>query len=82
LPHDRRNDALCFRVVPAGYPADRLNELQENVYRQILAGGRRCIGVTKLDDLIWLRVVVVSPTITSADLVETVVEIRRLSSLC
>jgi L-2,4-diaminobutyrate decarboxylase len=70
---------LCFRVVPPGVPGERLDDLQNFVHREICAGGRRSISVTRLDGRTVLRVVAVSPAVTFEALLETLAEIRAVA---
>ena len=63
---------LCFRVIPEGFPKDKRNELQEYVYDNIMNEGRRTISKTMLGQDTVLRLVAISPSLTSDDLMETV----------
>lgn len=63
---------MCFRVIPEGFPKDKRNELQEYVYDKIINEGRRTISKTILGQNTVLRLVAISPSLTSDDLMETV----------
>jgi L-2,4-diaminobutyrate decarboxylase len=63
---------LCFRVIPEGFPKDQRNELQEYVYGKIMNEGRRTISKTMLGQDTVLRLVAISPSLTSDDLMRTV----------
>lgn len=63
---------MCFRVIPEGFPKDKRNELQEYVYDKIMNEGRRTISKTMLGQDTVLRLVAISPSLTSDDLMETV----------
>jgi L-2,4-diaminobutyrate decarboxylase len=63
---------LCFRVVPEGFPKDRLEDLQEYICERILNEGMRTISKTKLGKDTVLRLVAISPSLTADDLMETV----------
>jgi L-2,4-diaminobutyrate decarboxylase len=71
---------LCFRVIPDDFPAERLDELQEHIYNRILNEGIRTVSKTKLGMDTVLRLVAVSPSLTSDDLMETVDYARRIAS--
>jgi L-2,4-diaminobutyrate decarboxylase len=70
---------LCFRVIPDGFPAERLDELQEHIYDSILNEGTRTVSKTKLGMDTVLRLVAISPSLTSDDLMETVDYARRIA---
>jgi L-2,4-diaminobutyrate decarboxylase len=63
---------LCFRVIPEGFPKDKWNELQEFIYDKIMDEGLRTISKTILGQDKVLRLVAISPSLTSDDLMETV----------
>jgi glutamate/tyrosine decarboxylase-like PLP-dependent enzyme len=62
---------VCFRVRPENYPEDRLNNLQDYIYRSILDDGKHSISITKLDDKKFLRLVAISPKVTTEDMFTT-----------
>ena len=76
--HQPDTGILCFRMTPEGMPAGKLDNLQQTLYQQIMASGERSISVTKLDGVSALRLVVVSPHTTYADLCETIEQLRRI----
>jgi L-2,4-diaminobutyrate decarboxylase len=78
LCHQPDTGILCFRVTPRGFPAERLNQLQEYVYDRIMTGGERTVSMTKLDGNVVLRLVVISPLIAVEDLLETMSAVRTL----
>ena len=59
---------VCFRMTPQGYGSADLNPLQESIYRRMTAEGQHSIAITQLDGRNWLRLVVVAPNTTTADL--------------
>ncbi len=63
---------LCFRVIPEGFPKEKRNVLQEHIYDKIMNEGERTISKTKLGKRTVLRLVAISPSLTSDDLMETV----------
>jgi L-2,4-diaminobutyrate decarboxylase len=79
LCHRPDTGILCFRVTPAGWPAALLDDLQQQLYNRIMASGRRSVSITRLGQQKVLRLVVVSPQTTLADLQETITELRQLA---
>jgi L-2,4-diaminobutyrate decarboxylase len=63
---------LCFRFRPGGIMEDRLDDLQEYIYKKILAEGRRSISITKLNNKNVLRLAAISPSVTLEALLETI----------
>jgi L-2,4-diaminobutyrate decarboxylase len=68
---------LCFRFVPESFPEENLDKLQEDIYERIMSGGERTISITKLDEKTFLRLVALSPSVTSKALKETISEARK-----
>jgi L-2,4-diaminobutyrate decarboxylase len=65
---------LCFRIVPEGYPEAELDKLQEFVHESINEKGKYSLAITKLDKKTVLRIVALSPSVTSKTLMDTVEE--------
>jgi glutamate/tyrosine decarboxylase-like PLP-dependent enzyme len=76
--HAPDTGVLCFRIIPPGAAADRLDALQLAIHDRILFDGRRTIATTVVRGHRALRLVAVSPAVTTDALLETVVEARRL----
>lgn len=74
--HRPDTGVFCFRVVPGGFPAGRLDDLQKAVHGEIAAGGRRSISMTRMDGRTVLRVLAVSPSVTYEALLETLAAVR------
>ncbi|MBS3819124.1 aspartate aminotransferase family protein [bacterium] len=72
VAHQPQTGILCFRVKPEGFPESHLDSLQKHIYEIILSEGKRTISVAQLDHRRVLRLVTVSPSVTSQDLLETV----------
>jgi L-2,4-diaminobutyrate decarboxylase len=70
---------LCFRVKPEGISEKKLNVLQEYVFEEILSKGERTISKTKLGEQTVLRLVAVSPLLTSEHLMETVAHVQEIA---
>ena len=79
LCHEPDTGILCFRITPQSFPEEKLSQLQEYVYDRIMTGGERTVSMTKLDGRSVLRLVVISPLISSEDLMETMDAVRSLA---
>jgi L-2,4-diaminobutyrate decarboxylase len=77
IVHKPDTGILCFRLVPESFPEEKLNKLQEDIYERIMSGGERTISITKLDEKTVLRLVAISPSVTSKALKETISEARK-----
>jgi L-2,4-diaminobutyrate decarboxylase len=71
---------LCFRAVPGGVGAEKVNELQTCVYEAILQGGTHSISTTVLDGNNALRLVALSPSLTLHVVMDTIAEVRRVAA--
>ena len=69
---------LCFRVMPKGFPKNKLNDLQEYIYNQVMQKGKRTLSKTKLGEKSVLRLVAVSPVLSSENLIETIAYARAI----
>lgn len=56
--------SVLFRVVPAGYPVELLDTLNQNVADELFARGEANIGVTKVGDVQSLKMTTLSPVAT------------------
>ena len=70
---------LCFRVVPAGLPEDRLDALQQHVYETLLRGGKRSLSISELDGKACLRIVALTPWVTVDSVRETLLQVRQIA---
>jgi len=77
IAHKPDTGILCFRLVPENFPEEKLNRLQEDIYERVMSGGERTISITKLDEKTVLRLVALSPSVTSKALKETISEARK-----
>jgi L-2,4-diaminobutyrate decarboxylase len=77
--HEPDTGILCFRILPEGFPEDRLDHLQQHVYEQTLKSAERSVSISKLDGQNVLRLVAISPKITGDDMIETVQYVRNLA---
>jgi L-2,4-diaminobutyrate decarboxylase len=79
LAHQPDTGILCFRATPPGVPEERLDELQEAIYERIMREGKRSISMTRLDGRAVLRLVAISPAVTTEAMVETAVVVQRMA---
>jgi glutamate/tyrosine decarboxylase-like PLP-dependent enzyme len=79
LIHNPDTGILCFRIIPVGFPEKELDNLQRHVYDGIMTSRERTISLTKLDDKVVLRVVAISPVVTTKALMETISRVRSLA---
>ncbi len=76
LGHKPDTGILCLRIRPKGFPHKYLQELQDHVYKQILAEGQRTISITRFDNKTYLRLVAISPLVSETSMMETISIIR------
>lgn len=70
---------LCFRVIPEGFPEDKLDHLQKYIHDKIMSEGKRSISLSKLDNKTILRLVAISPSVTNKALMETISNVKALA---
>ncbi len=80
LCHEPDLGILCFRVTPEGFPKKQLDQLQQSVYDKTKVEGKRSISLTKIDNKIVLRLVIINEDITAEDIMETISYIRALAN--
>ncbi|MCP4491974.1 MAG: aspartate aminotransferase family protein [Gammaproteobacteria bacterium] len=78
--HEPDTGVLCFQHQPSHIAETHRNALQTFIYEAILSEGKRSISVTQLDDAIVLRMLVMSPNISYADLIETIADVRATAT--
>ncbi len=81
LINEPETGVLCLRFIPAGVPEPELEALQRKIYERIKSNHRRSISITKVGGKTVLRLVAVSPRVTSKALLETVSVLRRWSRI-
>ena len=81
LFHEPDTGVLCFRVYPAGVPENKLDSLQKYIFNSIMNEGKRSISMTKLDQKQVLRIVAVSPAVTSEAVLDTISNVREIAKL-
>jgi len=80
LLHQPDTGILCFRITPEGLTEEQLDPLQRYIYDRVMREGKRSISMTKLDHKTALRLVAISPSVTSQALLETISNVRTLAS--
>jgi len=80
LWHQPDTGILCFRIASEDFSEEQLDQLQQYVYDRIMAEGEHSISITKLDHKTVLRLVTISPSVTSKALMDTILNVRTLVS--
>ena len=70
---------LCIRIVPEDFPENQLDQLQQFVFERIKNEGKRSISISRLNNQTVLRLVAISPSVTSRALMETIATIRKIA---
>jgi L-2,4-diaminobutyrate decarboxylase len=78
--HEPDTGILCFQHQPDHVPENHRNDLQTFIYETIIREGRRSISITRLEDAIVLRILVISPGIVYEDLIETITNVRSIGA--
>jgi L-2,4-diaminobutyrate decarboxylase len=79
LLHRPDTGILCFRLRPPDCPENRIDDLQQYIYQQILAEGKRSISLIRLNTQSALRLVALSPAVSLAALLETIGQVRGVA---
>jgi len=79
LCHRPDTGILCLRLNPKGFPAKHLNNLQKFIYERIKSEGKRSISLTQLGAKMVLRLVAISPAVTSDSLLKTISYAREIA---
>lgn len=80
LAHRPDTGILCLRLVPGGFPSDRLDDLQLYIFSRMQAEGERSISITRVNGRAALRFVAISPAVTVDGLLESVEAARALAA--
>ena len=78
LCHFPDTGILCFRLVRKNSNEAELNALNKKIYQAINETGERSIAITELDGRTVLRLVAISPKVSSSSLIETIEAIRAV----
>jgi L-2,4-diaminobutyrate decarboxylase len=70
---------LCLRLVPRGFPEEKLDALQGYLYRRTMEEAERSVSMTWVNGKAALRLLVVSTTVTVESLKETIEYLRKLA---
>ncbi len=79
LIHTPELGILCFRMKPSEISSNHLDELQQYVFDEIKAEGKRSVSLTKLDNNKVLRLVVLNPNVTTASIFESIMRFRDIT---
>ncbi|MHA2346717.1 MAG: pyridoxal phosphate-dependent decarboxylase family protein [Candidatus Hodarchaeales archaeon] len=71
---------LCFRVNPPGFQPDHLDRLQQYIFDEVKAEGKRAISMTKLDNRKVLRIVVLNQNVTPESILQSITKFRTISN--
>ncbi len=77
--HRPHTGILCIRILPEHIPEAEQAGLQQFIYTRIKKEAQRSISMTRLGEKTVLRLVVLSPAVTSQSLLDTVAYARRLA---
>jgi L-2,4-diaminobutyrate decarboxylase len=70
---------LCFRFREQANGAERVDDLHRKIVDEVNRRGRRSVAITELDGETALRVVAVSPAVTTRALIETLDDLRSIA---
>jgi L-2,4-diaminobutyrate decarboxylase len=79
MAHTPDLGVLCFRFMAEGKTDDELDALHRHLFEAVQRDGERSVAITELDGRTMLRLVAVSPAVTTEALVETVEALRALA---
>lgn len=63
---------FCYRIIPYSFPVNKLNDLQKNIFQSTKQEGKRSLSLTCLGNRTVLRLVALSPFVTTQSLLDTV----------
>ena len=81
LCHKPDTGILCFRLMPSGFTESKLDNLQTYIFERIIREGRRSISSTRLDEKQVLRIVAISPGVTSEAIMETISIVKEMGKM-
>jgi glutamate/tyrosine decarboxylase-like PLP-dependent enzyme len=70
---------LCLRIVPEGVPKDKLDLLQQYIYKRVLDEGKKAVSSSRIDGKTVLRILSLSPDVTAEILLETITYLRSIA---
>ena len=79
LPEPEAN-ILCYRLCPAGVPADRLDALNQAVRQRLVEEGDFFIVQTRVQGRLWLRSTLINPMTTEADFARLMDRLRKMAA--
>jgi L-2,4-diaminobutyrate decarboxylase len=72
---------FCYRIIPRSFPVDRLNDLQKFIFQSTKQEGKHSLSLTSLGDRTVLRLVALSPAVTTQAMLDTIDYTRALVQL-
>jgi glutamate/tyrosine decarboxylase-like PLP-dependent enzyme len=79
VPHTPDLGVLCFRFLPKDKTEGEIDALHRRIFDAVQRAGERSVAMTELDGKTMLRLVAISPAVTTEDLVETVDALRAIA---
>lgn len=79
LCHRPDTGILCLRLRPQGCAPDRIDALQQHIFDRIKKEAKRSLSLTRLADKNVLRLVAISPNVTSESILETIDLARKIA---
>ncbi|MCP4725696.1 MAG: hypothetical protein GY863_11700, partial [bacterium] len=70
---------LCIRIIPEGFPAESLDQLQMFIYSRVMKEGKRAVSTSRIDGKAVLRILTLSPDVNAEILLETISYLRTLA---
>ena len=70
---------FCYRIIPNSFPEEKLNDLQKFIFQSTKREGKRSLSLTCLGGRTALRLVALSPSVTTESLLDSVEYTRSLA---
>jgi L-2,4-diaminobutyrate decarboxylase len=71
---------VCFRICPPGVTGEARDALQDRIRERLVREGEAYLVRTRLPDGVYLRITLINPLTTDADLEDLVARIRRAAA--
>ena len=79
LAHEPQTGILCLRLAPPGAPPEKLDALQQHLFKRFKQEAKRSISLTRLGDKTVLRFVAMSTAVTEQSMFETIESARSMA---
>jgi glutamate/tyrosine decarboxylase-like PLP-dependent enzyme len=79
MPHTPDLGVLCFRFLAKDKSEEEVDALQQRIFEAVQRSGERSVSMTELDGKPMLRLVAISPAVTTEALIETVHALRGIA---